>query len=374
MVKVNSNPSGTTLAGRHRRARQFCRRIGMCILKSALFFCFCFESPQFILEENPSNAKIVVCQPRRVAATGVATRVAEERGESNPGIASVGYVVRGDSAVCNQSRLVFCTTGVLLRQMQSENAFDALTHIVLDEVHERSLDMDILLALLRERLPQHPHLTVVLMSATLDTQKFASYWGSNIPQIHIPGRTFPVEDFFLEDVLAFTQYIPPRKKKGGKRTSSSSSLGNDDEKDETVDARQVNGIPVTELAARVDETAVDYKLVAALIKHIIAVKEPGDDGSILVFLPGAPEIRRALDMIAKDLRNLSLVLLPLHGGLQPREQNLVFRPAGNGKHKVILSTNIAETYVLICLCTLNDWSIPCALNTLASFFFLFAGR
>jgi len=91
------------------------------------------QLPAYLLEDNPEGAKIVVAQPRRLAATGVATRVAEERGESQPGTGSVGYVVRGDSAICNRSRLVFCTTGVLLRQLQNEGALDCVTHIVIDE-------------------------------------------------------------------------------------------------------------------------------------------------------------------------------------------------------------------------------------------------
>ena len=311
---------------------------------------------QFILEENPLDAKIIVCQPRRVAATGVASRVAQERGESRPGVGSVGYVVRGDSALCKQSRLVFCTTGVLLRQMQSANALDSLTHIVLDEVHERSLDMDILLALLKEQLSRQTHLTVVLMSATLDSQKFASYWGSDMPQLHIPGRTFPVKDYFLEDVLAFTQYMPPKKKKGKssgvanslneqKSTMSEEKDENDgDEESKAEDSREVHGRPISEIVARVDETEVDFKLVAMLIKYIISVKEEaGDDGSVLVFLPGAPEINRTQETISREIRDIPLTILPLHGGLQPKEQSLVFKPAEKGKHKVILSTNIAET-------------------------------
>eukprot|EP00522_Entomoneis_paludosa_P010319 CAMPEP_0172441418 /NCGR_PEP_ID=MMETSP1065-20121228/1967_1 /TAXON_ID=265537 /ORGANISM="Amphiprora paludosa, Strain CCMP125" /LENGTH=1439 /DNA_ID=CAMNT_0013190781 /DNA_START=22 /DNA_END=4341 /DNA_ORIENTATION=- len=303
------------------------------------------QIPQFILEENPSQAKIVVCQPRRVAATGVATRVAEERGENSPGVESVGYVVRGDSAICNKSRLVFCTTGVLLRQMQSENAFDALTHIVLDEVHERSLDMDILLALLKEKLPKHPNLTVVLMSATLQEEKFAAYWGRQTPRIHIPGRTFPVKDYLLDDVLEFTKYMPPKGK------GKSKSIKDGDESADERDTREINGVRLTDLVDRVDESTVDYKLVAALVKHIITTKAAGDDGSILIFLPGAPEIGRALDTVANEMRGISMVLLPLHGGLQPSEQRKVFGPVGPGRHKVIFSTNIAETSVTIPDCT-----------------------
>jgi ATP-dependent RNA helicase DHX57 len=91
------------------------------------------QIPQFILEESPNDVKIVVTQPRRLAATGVAARVASERGEIPGADSSVGYVVRGDSAMSKSTRLLFCTTGVLLRQLQSEGALDCITHIVVDE-------------------------------------------------------------------------------------------------------------------------------------------------------------------------------------------------------------------------------------------------
>ena len=79
--------------------------------------------------------KIIVAQPRRLAATGVASRVASERGEDKAGVSSVGYVVRGETAICNSTRLLFCTTGVLLRQLQESNALHSITHIIVDEVH-----------------------------------------------------------------------------------------------------------------------------------------------------------------------------------------------------------------------------------------------
>ena len=138
--------------------------------------------------------------------------MAEERGETQPGTGSVGYVVRGNSAFSKDTRLLFCTFGILLRQLQSDGALDSITHIVIDEVHERNLDGDVLMGLLREALKTVPHLKVILMSATLDADRFAAYWG-NAPRMHIPGRTFPVEDFMLEEVLEKTGYNPPKKKR-----------------------------------------------------------------------------------------------------------------------------------------------------------------
>lgn len=90
-----------------------------------------FQIPQYLLENDPAGSKIIVAQPRRLAATGVATRVASERNEE-VGRGSVGYVVRGDSKTCDKTRLLFLTTGVLLRQLQSENALENISHIVID--------------------------------------------------------------------------------------------------------------------------------------------------------------------------------------------------------------------------------------------------
>ena len=333
------------------------------------------QIPQFILEELPGEAKIVVAQPRRLAATGVASRVANERGESQPGIGTVGYVVRGDVAVSERTRLLFCTTGVLLRQLQSEGAFDAITHVIVDEVHERHLDSDILLGILKDCLCSTPHLRVVLMSATLDADRFAAYWGPKTPRLHIPGRTFPVVDFMLEDVLALTGYIPPKK---GKKPFFRASYQNRkkptpwtdsewfddvDEGNSTLETRSTSTatatsdgttaprhtMPIEDLVKRVDESQIDYDMLGQLIKSIINTKK--DSGSILVFMSGAPEINNAMSAIEKITRGIPIDLLPLHGGLQPREQNKIFIPGPAGRTKVIVSTNIAETSITIPDCT-----------------------
>ena len=316
--------------------------------------------------------KIIVAQPRRLAATGVADRVADERGESQPGIGSVGYVVRGDSKIGNDCRLMFCTTGVLLRQLQSEGALDCITHIVIDEVHERHLDTDILLGILKETRP--PHLRVVLMSATMDADRFAAYWGENTPRMHIPGYTHPVKDFLLEDVLEMTGYVPPKsgkkKKNRNWRNNSNSrkkSAWNDSEiSDEDEEERNPakffssegtqtiggSNIPIEDLVKRVDSSDIDYDMLSVLVRHLVRAKDTNDDGSILVFLPGAPEINKAKDAILKISRGERIAILPLHGGLQPREQKRVFDPSDYGTTKVILSTNVAETSITIPDCTI----------------------
>jgi ATP-dependent RNA helicase DHX57 len=215
------------------------------------------------------------------------------------------------------------------------------------QVHERNLDTDILLALLKQSLPAYPHLRVVLMSATLDADRFAGYWKGHTPRIHIPGRTFPVKDYMLEDVLTLTKYIPPKPKKG---RSTASSFSNEwDDEAETEEGEPINeeetvqGHQVADLVKRVDESSINYDLLAQLVRHLVLEKNPADDGSILVFLPGAPEIDRALEAVKKVTRDAPVLLLPLHGGLHPKDQNRVFKPAGIGLHKIVLSTNVAET-------------------------------
>jgi ATP-dependent RNA helicase DHX57 len=336
------------------------------------------QIPQFILEESPADVKIVVAQPRRLAAMAVATRVANERGENQPGTGSVGYVVRGDSAMCNCTRLLFCTTGVLLRQLQSDKALESLTHIIVDEVHERHLDTDVLLGVLKASLQSNPHVQVVLMSATLDADRFAEYWGSNTPRIHISGRTFPVTDFMLEDVLLITGYIPRKngkKKKitGGYHRPRKSSAWDDSEKSDEEDINisseksgmtstspstrgeqktYSHNISLEDLVERVDESRFDYDMLGQLVKQLVNKKDYKDDGSILVFLPGAQEISQAMDAIRKVVRGLSVQLRPLHGGLQPKDQNMVFKAAERGYTKIILSTNVAETSITIPDCTI----------------------
>jgi ATP-dependent RNA helicase DHX57 len=307
------------------------------------------QIPQFILENSPDRTKIIVAQPRRLAATGVASRVASERAESNPGTASVGYVVRGDSKTCSSTRLLFCTTGVLLRQLQSRSALENITHIVIDEVHERHLDSDVLLAILKQTLPSVPHLTVVLMSATMDADRFAKYFGEKTPRMHIPGFTHPVQDFMLEDVLEMTGYIPPKNLKSHSFVKRDTFQGNKNGPDTRLASMEC-AVPLDERLKRMNENEIDYSLISLLVKSLLRTKE--DDGSILVFLPGAGEIDRAERAIQDNVRGFPLTILPLHGGLQAEKQAQVFLPARKGFTKIILSTNVAETSITIPDCTI----------------------
>ena len=174
------------------------------------------QVPQFILDnwffkgsqldnnQKMPHVEVICTQPRRLSAIGVAERVADERAERIG--QTVGYQIRLENKISSATRLTFCTTGILLRRLASEPLLESVTHIIVDEVHERSEESDFLLMILKRIIPSRPDLKVILMSATLNAKLFSDYFG-NIPVLDIPGRTFPVEQLFLEDILERCDYV-----------------------------------------------------------------------------------------------------------------------------------------------------------------------
>ncbi|XP_061118444.1 3'-5' RNA helicase YTHDC2 [Conger conger] len=165
------------------------------------------QIPQFLLDDcsrNGAPCRIFCTQPRRLAAIAVAERVAAERGE-NVG-QTIGYQIRLESRVSPKTLLTFCTCGVLLRTlMAGDSTMSTVTHVILDEVHERDGLCDFLLTKMRDLLQKMPSLKLILSSAALDVELFVRYFGS-CPVIHIKGRPFEVKEVFLEDILRTTGY------------------------------------------------------------------------------------------------------------------------------------------------------------------------
>ncbi|KIW64157.1 hypothetical protein PV04_09111 [Phialophora macrospora] len=284
------------------------------------------QAIQFILDDaiqnmRGSSANLICTQPRRVAALSLSERVSAERC-CNEGD-EVGYIIRGDSKTSSRTKITFQTTGVLLRRLQSSPSIKAalagVTHVFIDEVHERSLDTDFLLALLRDGLPMLPHLKVVLMSATLDADIFANYFGGDrVGRVHIEGRTYPVEDYYLDDVLRLT--------------------GSGNKRDFDADGEQGIGKAIQGLGI-----GLNYELIASLVRHIDR-ELSNARGGILIFMPGTMEIDRCIKSLA-DMANIHV--LPLHASLTPAEQRLVFKQPPAGKRKVVVATNVAETSITI---------------------------
>ena len=291
------------------------------------------QSVQFILDDmvknlHGSTVNVLCTQPRRISALGLSERVSQERCLREG--TEVGYIIRGDSKVSEGTRITFMTTGVLLRRLQSHTnllvALEGVSHIFVDEVHERNLDTDFLLALLRSALKVKSDLKLVLMSATLDAEVFSAYFGGSmdVGHVHIEGRTFPVEDFYLDDVVRKTQSYRPKGRY-------------DDDSDDNEPHPEI-GKAIMKLGSR-----INYDLIASLVRGIN--QELGQNsGGILIFLPGTAEIARCI----KSLQAIPGVhALPLHASLLPSEQRRVFLAPPPGKRKVVAATNVAETSITI---------------------------
>lgn len=165
--------------------------------------------PQYILEEfarEKKKCRIICTQPRRLAATSIAERVSQERNEALG--RTVGYQIRLDSRVSPQSNLIFTTSGYLLRCLMGSKhgeVLQSITHLLLDEVHERDKITDFLLIAVKDGLAINPNLRIILMSATVDSEIFSEYF-NKCPILSIPGRLFSTEIFYLSELLKLTKY------------------------------------------------------------------------------------------------------------------------------------------------------------------------
>jgi small subunit ribosomal protein S24e len=323
------------------------------------------QIPQMILDEyidrgEGANCNIICTQPRRLAAISVADRVAKERGEALG--RSIGYHVRFDSKLpLPDGSVTFCTTGVFLKQLQSylsehENSrtMDAVTHIVVDEVHERDIDTDLLLVVLKQILAQkkakNESLKIVLMSATIDPTLFQNYFAneSGVPAkaFSVPGRSFPVNKYFLEDYVSQVSNGPSQWVLRDDNVAKylHHQLG--------PDAATSLGIRVSRPVYKDDELDLPYPFIAATIGHVLGSSQ---DGHVLVFLPGWDDIiatqKALLSSTARhavsfnDTSKYSIHLL--HSTIPLAEQQAIFEPPAEGVRRIILATNIAETSITI---------------------------
>jgi pre-mRNA-splicing factor ATP-dependent RNA helicase DHX15/PRP43 len=260
------------------------------------------QIPQFLLPSLaiPGKQCVACTQPRRVAAMSIAKRVSEEMdvelGEQ------VGYTIRFEDMSSRNTILKFLTDGMLLREAMTDPLFSRYSCIVLDEAHERTLSTDILMGLIKNVLKERNDLKLVVMSATLDAEKFQKYY-DNAPLIKVSGRTFPVEIMFTQE-------------------------------------------PVT-----------NYKEeVVRVVKQIHEYEE--DSGDILVFLTGEEEIEECCARLRLECARIEgagpVSVYPLYSSLPPRQQQDIFKeapksrvPGGKPGRKIVVSTNIAETSLTI---------------------------
>lgn len=304
------------------------------------------QAVQFVLDDLYSKSlgnsvNIIVTQPRRISALGLADRVSEERC-SHVG-QEVGYSIRGEHKTSAATKITFVTTGVLLRRLQTSGgrtedvvaSLADISHIVIDEVHERSLDTDFLLSILRDVLRARRDLKLILMSATLDSATFRDYFAADrsryltVGIVEIAGRTFPVQDYYLDDVVHMTGFTI-----SGRNDYSEDIAANGPGSSDPVNKT------IQKLGMR-----INYDLLIETVKAIDKdLAQTRKSGGILIFLPGVAEINRACNALRSVT---SLHVLPLHASLETREQKKVFVAPPPEKRKVVVATNVAETSITI---------------------------
>ncbi|XP_033149949.1 LOW QUALITY PROTEIN: ATP-dependent DNA/RNA helicase DHX36 [Drosophila busckii] len=311
------------------------------------------QVPQILLDDAigkgiGSQCRIVCTQPRRISAITVAERVSYERAEKIG--KSVGYQIRLEACKPRErASITYCTTGVLLHQLQSDPLMHNTSVLILDEIHERSVETDLLMGLLKLILPHRPALKVILMSATVREQDFCDYF-DQCPMFHIDGVMFPVQMLYLEDVLELTGYQFDSKRE--KRAKSAAEQAEHRAMIEPY-IRRVRGNfdkRVLEQLRLPESEGCDIDFVSHLIYHICSREA---EGAILVFMPGYDKISQLHSILEKPRTALGqhwkdhLQLYTLHSMLPSVEQQAVFGRVPRGKRKVIISTIIAETSVTI---------------------------
>ncbi|KAJ8099316.1 P-loop containing nucleoside triphosphate hydrolase protein [Lipomyces tetrasporus] len=249
---------------------------------------------QYLYEEGwTSESKAIACtQPRRVAATSVATRVAEEIGCQVGEM--VGYSIRFEDMTSEKTRIKYMTDGMLLRELLVDPLLSRYSVVMIDEAHERSIYTDILLCIMKKVIRKRKDLRLIISSATLQAEEFANYFGSDTKIVSIEGKMYPVDILYLS------------------------------------------------------EPTEDY--VEKTIQTIIDIHNEEPEGDILAFLTGRKEINTVVEAILDRSvpdNQARLLPLPLHAFLPQDQQNRIFDPAPEGTRKVVISTNIAEASVTI---------------------------
>ncbi|XP_068618110.1 ATP-dependent DNA/RNA helicase DHX36-like [Battus philenor] len=320
------------------------------------------QIPQIILDDaiknnRGANTKIMVTQPRRIAASSLAARVAQERCEKIGN--SVGYAVRLERKEERpRASIQYCTTGVLLVELEMSQGLTDFSHIILDEVHERDSHVDLAMCMLKQILKRRQDLKLILMSATLDAESLSVYF-DNAPVMKIEGIAYPVKDVYLEEILRITQFKLPSVQKPKNRPKwhkfvKNLNKPNDMEKDikykaeiapwlESQKYKLDHDVYKTLQDVRIEE--LNLQLLLELLKYICR----GDPGAVLIFLPGISEISRFMRMMNESnfFPSDRFEIYPLHSKLPSLEQHKIFEKPPNNIRKIIIATNIAETSITI---------------------------
>ncbi|CAK9038999.1 unnamed protein product [Durusdinium trenchii] len=300
------------------RGEKWCRS---CVERSGVIFGI-FG----VLAGDAGFRRVLVTQPRRLAAMSLARRVSAERMDARGVVGQLGEMWR--------TRILFVTEGILLRRLESDPEVNDFEVIVVDEVHERHLVVDFVLGILREVVTQRrPSLKLVLMSATLQKELFVKFF--DLPPsavLEIPGRMFPVE----------IEHIPQKE---GMRVFQGTLLARHrmqlGGQEEPLTLR-------TDVVKRSQRKPFDCEPFLEVLRRLEGVLKEDERGDVLIFVPGAYEIEALVGAIAERAqKSRKWLALPLHSQMPVEQQDKVFGIAPQGVHKVVVATNIAETSVTI---------------------------
>ena len=297
------------------------------------------QLPKICLELGRGVAGLIGhTQPRRIAARAVASRIAQEL--KSPLGEVVGYKVRFNDKISDNNYVKLMTDGILLAETQGDRFLNAYDTIIIDEAHERSLNIDFLLGYLKQLLPKRPDLKVIVTSATIDADRFSRHF-NGAPVIEISGRTYPVEIRYRPLVKAgFISH----------EIAADDEIDDDEMPNNLALGKTVHGIkrnPKTEvrwLAEDDEEEAIEEAILDAA-DDLLRL----GDGDILVFLPGEREIRDTAEHLRKyqgrsaKLKNIEV--LPLFARLSIEDQQKIFRTTGT--RRIVLATNVAETSLTV---------------------------
>lgn len=257
------------------------------------------QIPVILHEAGFSDSGIIaVTQPRRIAALSVSEFISKQLGTTYPGL--VGYKMRFEDKTDSSTKIKIMTDGILLREMKLDPWMSKYSVVMVDEAHERSLNIDFVLGLLKRVLQARPEFKVIVSSATMNAEAFSSYFG-NCPIVNIDTITYPVSVI----------YDPP-------------------------------AIPASTSSPAASDALLNK--IESTIQRVLSNKVNGD---ILIFLPGEKIIKDCMQKLYKSSFSRKIHIIPLYGRLAKEEQERVFDSAPLGKKKVIISTNIAETSVTI---------------------------
>jgi ATP-dependent helicase HrpA len=260
------------------------------------------QLPKICLLAGRGAAGMIGCtQPRRIAARSVARRVAEELQVPLGG--AVGFQVRFNDAVGETTAIKFMTDGILLAEIQTDRWLSKYDTIIVDEAHERSLNIDFLLGYLKQLLPKRPDLKLIVTSATIDTERFAAHFGG-APVVNVEGRGYPVE----------MRYRPLELEMG------------------------------TEVVKPGLTTSVPISIIDGIVAACDEIQRDKGIGDTLIFLPGEREIRDAHQALEKRKYRHTEVL-PLYARLSAKDQDRVFHPGS--QRRIVLATNVAETSLTV---------------------------